>query len=79
MLNPKEQKLIKVNAPFIDEISGLAIIKILDESPTVLMLLKLKFMCNAATLDIVSNGADTIIFEPEEMLGIFRFEIFRLL
>ena len=29
---PKEQKLIKEKAPFIDEISGLAIIKILDGS-----------------------------------------------
>ena len=32
VLKPKEQKLIKVKAPFIDEISGLAIIKILDGS-----------------------------------------------
>ena len=31
-LKPKEQKLIKVKAPFIDEISGLGIIKILDGS-----------------------------------------------
>ena len=30
ILKPKEQKLIKVKAPFIDEISGLAIVKILD-------------------------------------------------
>ena len=30
MLKPKEQKLIEVKAPFIDEISGLPIIKILD-------------------------------------------------
>ena len=43
------------------------------------MLLKLKFMCNAATLDIANNGPDTIIFKPEEMLGILRFEISRLL
>ena len=28
VLKPKEQKLIKVEAPFIDEISGLAIVKI---------------------------------------------------
>ena len=28
-LKPKEQKLIKVNAPFIDEISGKVIVKIL--------------------------------------------------
>ena len=29
------------------------------------MLLKLKFMHNAAMLDIVNNGRDTIIFRPE--------------
>ena len=27
-------------------------------------------MCNAATLDMVNNGPDTIIFKLEEMLGI---------
>ena len=27
-------------------------------------------MHNAATLDIVNNGPDTIIFKPDEMLGI---------
>ena len=69
MLKPKEQKLIKVKAPFIDEISSLAIIRILDGSTYSAMLLKLKFMCNAAMLDIVSNGPDPIIFKPEEMLG----------
>ena len=56
--------------PFIDEISGLAIIKILDGSSYSTMLLKIKFRCNAATLDIVNNSMDTIIFKPEEMLGI---------
>ena len=71
VLKPKEQKLIKVKAPFIDEISSLAIIKILDGSTYSTMLLKLEFMCNAAMLDIVNNGPDTIIFKPGEMLGIF--------
>ena len=70
MLKPKEQKLIKVRAPIIDEISGLAIIKILDGSTYSTMLLKLKFMHNAAILDIVNNSTETIIFKPEEMLGI---------
>ena len=70
MLKPKEQKLIKVKAPFIDEISGLAIIKILDGSTHSTMLLKLKFMHNAAVLDIVNNGTENIILKPEEMLGI---------
>ena len=30
ILKPNEQKLIKVKAPFVDEISGMTIIKILD-------------------------------------------------
>ena len=59
-----------MKAPFIDEISGLAIIKILDGSTYSTMLIKLQFSCNAAILDIVNNGMETIIFKPEEMLGI---------
>ena len=62
--------MIKVKAPFIDEISGLAIIKILDGSTYSTMLIKLKFTCNAAVLDIVNSSAETIIFKSEEMLGI---------
>ena len=57
-LKPKEQKMIKVIAPFIDEISGLAIIKILDRSNYSTMLIKLKFTCKAAILDIVKNGTE---------------------
>ena len=77
-IKPKEQKLIKVTAPFIDEISGLAIIKILDASTYSTMLKKLKFTCNIAVkcrfliamLDIVNKGTQTTIFRPEEMIGI---------
>ena len=70
ILKPKKQKLIKVKAPSIDEISGLAIISILDGSTYSTMLIKLKFTCNAVILDIVKYGTETIIFKPEEMLGI---------
>ena len=44
VLKSKKQKLIKVEAPFIDEISGLAIIKVLDKTTHSTMMLKLKFM-----------------------------------
>ena len=72
--------MIKVKAPFIDEISCLAIIKILDTSSYSTMLIKLKFVSNAAILDIVNNGTEMVIFKPEEMIGIiYRFEIIRLL
>ena len=37
ILKPNEQKLIRVKAPFIDEISGLAIVKMLDGPPVLHM------------------------------------------
>ena len=70
ILKPKEQKLIKVKAPFKDKISGLAIVKILDGGTHSTLLMKLKLTCNVAVLDIVHNGTETTIFRPEEMLGI---------
>ena len=70
ILKPKEQKLIKVKAPFLDEISGLAIVKILDGGTHSTLLIKLKFTHNAAILDIVNNGTERRIFRPEEMLGL---------
>ena len=70
ILKPNEQKLIKVKAPFIDEISGMAIIKILDGGTYSTLLIKLKFTGNKAVLDIMNKGKDTMIFKPEEMIGI---------
>ena len=70
ILKPNEQKLIKVKAPFVDEISGMAIIKILDGGTYSTLLIKLKFTCNKAILDIVNKGKDTMIFKPEEMIEI---------
>ena len=43
ILKPNEQKLIKVKASFVDEISGMAIIKILDGGTYSTLLIKLKF------------------------------------
>ena len=70
VLKPNEQKLVKVKALFVDEISGMAIKKILDSSTYSTLLIKLKFTHNKAVLDIVNKGKDTMIFKPEEMIGI---------
>ena len=70
VLKPNEQKLVKVKAPFVDEISGVAIIKILDGGAYSTLLIKLKFMHNKAVLDIVNKGKDTMIFKPEEIIGV---------
>ena len=52
ILKPDEQKLVKVKALFVDKISGLAIIKFIDGSTYTTLLVKLKFTCNKAVLDI---------------------------
>ena len=61
---------MKVRAPFVDEILGLAIIKIIDGRTYSTLLIKLKFMCNKAVLDIKNAGKDTMILNPNEMIGI---------
>ena len=53
-----------------DEISGLAIFKILGKITHSSMMLKLKFVQNSAMLDITNSGLDTITFKPEKVLGI---------
>ena len=70
ILKPNEQKLVKVRAPFVDEISGLAIIKIIDGKTNSTLLIKLKFMCNKAILDIKNAGKETMILNQKEMIGI---------
>ena len=69
-MKPDEQKLVKVKAPFVDEISGLAIIKIINGGTYSTLLIKLKFTCNKAILDVKNTGKDTMILSPEEMIGI---------
>ena len=44
VLKPKEQKLIKIEAPFLDEISGVPIIKLLNKLTQSIIMLKVKFM-----------------------------------
>ena len=61
---------VKVKALFIDEISGLAIIKIIDGKTNITLLIMLKFTCNKAVLDIKNAGKDTMILNLREMIGI---------
>ena len=70
ILKPDKQKLVKVRAPFIDEISGLAIIKIIEGKTNSTLLIKLKFMHNKAVLEIKNAGKDTMILNPKEMIGV---------
>ena len=61
---------MKVGALFVDEISGLAIIKVIDGRTNSTLLIKLKCMHNKAVLDIKNAGKDIIILNLKEMIGI---------
>ena len=55
VVKPKEKKFVKIEAPFIDEISGHAIVKMIDNEGHCTVVLNLKFVRNCASLDIVNN------------------------
>ena len=67
---PGEKKLIPIEALFVEEISGMTIVKIFDQGQRTLMMLKLKFIWNKTTLDITNNTRETLIFDRKTMIGI---------
>ena len=70
VLKPKEKKFIKIEALFIDEISALAIAKMLDSREQCTVVLKLKFIRNQAPLDVTNYTQETVICDPKEMIDI---------
>ena len=71
ILKLKEQKLVKIDAPFSDEISGLAIIKLLDKPTHSVIMLKVKLMRNASILDVTNSSSEILILNAKEAIGIF--------
>ena len=70
VVKPGEKKSIPIESPFVEEISGMAIVKIIDQGQKTLMMLKLKFIQNKATVDITNNTRETLIFDKMTMIGI---------
>ena len=65
-----QAKVHKSKGPIYGKISGLAIVKILDGGTHSTLLIKVKFMQNKAILAMVNKGTETMIFKPEEMIGV---------
>ena len=70
ILKPREQRFIKIEAPFIDEISGLVIVKMLDKKAQSTLMLKLKFVRNTASFDVTNSSFEMVTLFLKEMLGI---------
>ena len=67
---PKLQKKVIVEAPFIEELSGMAMVKILDMTEQTTNMIKLKFIRNKAVLKITNKTYKTLTFGRTEMMGI---------
>ena len=63
------QKMVVIEAPFVEELSGLAIVKILDMKEKTSSMITLKFIRNKAVLKITNNTHKTVTFGQTEMIG----------
>ena len=67
---PITQKMVVVEAPFIEELSGMAIVKILDTKEQTTSMIKLKFIRNNEVLKITNKTHKTVTFGCMEMIGV---------
>ena len=67
---PKVQKMVVIEAPFVEELSGMAMVKVLDINEHVTNMIKLKFIRNKVTLKITNNSDETMTFYTSNMIGI---------
>ena len=62
--------MVIIEAPFIEELSGMAMVKILDMKEQTTNMIKLKFFQNKAVLKITNKTHETVTFSRTEMTGI---------
>ena len=67
---PTSQKMVIIEAPFIKELSGMAMVNILDMKEQSTNMIKLKFIQNKAVLKITNKTHKTVTFGRTEMMGI---------
>ena len=59
-----------LEAPFEEEITGMAITKLLDTKEHKTLTMKIKFIRNRATFKVKNDRHETMTFDPTQMLGI---------
>ena len=62
--------MVLIEAPFIEELSGMAIVNILDMKEQSTSMIKLKFIRNKTVLKITNNTHETLTFGWTEMIGV---------
>ena len=59
--------MVVIEVPFVEELSGMAIVKVLDMNEHVTNMIKLKFIRNRATLEITINTGETMTFDRSDV------------
>ena len=59
---PASQKMVMVDAPFVEELSGMAMVKILDMKEQTTNMVKLKFVQNKAVFKIKNKTLQNYYF-----------------
>ena len=67
---PKTQTMVIIEAPFVEELSGMAMVKILDEKEQTTNMIKLKFIRNKAVLKVTNKTHESVTFGKTKMMGI---------
>ena len=62
--------MVVIEAPFVKELSGMAVVKILDMKEQATNMIKLKFLRTKAVLKITNKTHENVIFGWTEMIGI---------
>ena len=57
--------MVVIEAQFVVELSGMAIVKVLDMNEHVTNMIKLKFISNKTTLKITNNTDETMILTDQ--------------
>ena len=62
--------MVIAEAPFLEELLEMAILKVLDMNEHVTNMIKLKFIRNKATLKVTNNTCETVTFDRKDMIRI---------
>ena len=69
-ISTKTQKMVVVETSFIEELSGMAIVKILDMKEQATNMIKLKYIRNKVVLKITNKTHETVTFGQTEMIEV---------
>ena len=66
---PASQKMVVVDAPFVEELSGMAMVKILDMKTQTTNMIKLKFVRNKAVLKVKNKHSKLLLLAEQIWMG----------